>query len=464
MRRSILMLGASGCIGGAIASSLRARGHLVTEGRRTTASGTPSQLHVDFADEVSPQAWADRLNAAGRFDVVINAVGILMPNERNSFERIHAEGPAALFQGAVLAGVRRVIQISALGVGPEPHHLQTAYALTKLHADETLIQLARRGLVDGVVVRPSLVYGPGSQSAALFQQLARLPVVGLPGLGGQRVQPIHVLELAEAVARMAEHGSPIGTSIGWVQELAGPAVLSYRDMLQQYRRAQGLGEPVWLPVPMPFMRLGAHLARHLDQQAFSPDTLNMLEHGNTSTENAAHYWLGRAPTGMAQALVLPAWVAIPGWMRLGLHATLAFMWIYTAMITALWPHESNVLDLLARCGFSGDWGWRMMALSCTFNTGMGLALLRRHPGAWTYALQASAIVGYTATAAWNMPELTIDHCGPLVKNVPVLATVMLLWLSVPLSGRAVQDQAGHALGIDPHGHMPPLGRIEPSRA
>ncbi|MGH6648224.1 SDR family oxidoreductase [Aquabacterium sp.] len=463
-RRNILILGASGCIGSAIASTLRARGHLVTEGRRTTVSGTTPQLHLDFADDVAPQDWAHRLNAAGGFDVVINAVGILMPDEHNRFERIHAQGPAALFQGAALAGVQRVIQISALGVGPEAHHLQTPYALTKLQADEALLDLAHQGLLDGIVVRPSLVYGPGSQSAALFQQLARLPVVGLPGLGRQRVQPIHVLELAEAVARMAEHHSPIGSSRGSVQELAGPAVLSYREMLQQYRRAQGLGEPVWLPVPMPFMRLGAQLARHLDQQAFSPDTLTMLEHGNTSADNAAPFWLGRDPTSMAQALVLPPWVALPGWMRLGLQATLAFMWVYTAMITALWPRESHVLDLLARCGFSGEWGWRMMVLSCTLNTAMGLALLRRHPGAWTYALQAAAIVGYTATAAWNMPELTIDHCGPLVKNVPVLATVMLLWLSVPRSDRAVQDQTDHALRIDPHGHMAPLGRLNPSRA
>lgn len=396
--------------------------------------------------------------------MVINAVGILMPSERDSFERIHAAGPIALFQGAALAGVARVIQVSALGVGPASHHLQTPYALSKLQADEALLDLARRGLVDGLVVRPSLVYGPGSQSAALFQQLARLPVVGLPGLGRQSVQPIHVLELAEAVARMAEHEVPIGASVGTIQEMAGPEVLSYLAMLRHYRRAQGLGEPVWIPVPMPLMRLGAHLAQHIDQQAFSPDTLAMLEHGNTSQANAARFWLGREPTGMAQALVLPTWVTLPGWMRLGLQATLAFMWIYTAVITALWPQESHVLDLLARCGFSGDWGWRMMVLSCTLNTAMGLALLRRQPGAWTFALQAGAILGYTATAAWNMPELTIDHCGPLVKNVPVLASVMLLWLSVPFSSRAVQDQPGHALGIDPHGHVAPLGRPNPSRA
>lgn len=455
MSRRILILGASGCIGGAIASTLRAHGHTVVEGRRTVAAGS-SHLHCDFAEDVSPQAWAERLTSAGGFDVVINAVGILMQDARNRFERIHAQGPAALFRGAALAGVQRVIQISALGVGSQPHHLQTPYALTKLQADEALLGLVRQGVLDGVVVRPSLVYGPGSQSAALFQQLARMPVVGLPGLGRQRVQPIHVLELAEAVARMAEHASPIASIDGAVHELAGPQVLSYRDMLQHYRRAQGLGDPVWMPVPMPLMRLGAHLAQWLDQQAFSPDTLTMLEHGNTTTVNAAGFWLGREPTAMDQALVLPTWVALPSWMRHGLQATLAFMWIYTALITATWPQASHVLDLLARCGFSGEWGWRMMVLSCTLNTAMGLALLRRSPGAWTYALQAGAIVGYTATAAWNMPELTIDHCGPLVKNVPVLAAVMLLWLSVPVRhavpskiSRATPGGSTH-MGTCPH--------------
>jgi nucleoside-diphosphate-sugar epimerase len=454
----ILILGASGCIGNAVASSLRAHGHAVTEGRRAAAPNVAS-LAFDFADEVSSQAWAGRLTAAGGFDVLINAVGILMQDSRNRFERIHARGPAALFQGAALAGVRRIIQVSALGVGSQPNDLQTPYALSKLHADETLLSLARQGRVEGVVVRPSLVYGPGSQSAALFQQLARMPVVGLPGLGRQQVQPIHVLELAEAIARMAEHGEPIAPSQGAVFELAGPQVLTYRDMLQHYRRAQGLGDPVWMPVPMPFMRLGASLAQHLDQQAFSPDTLVMLEHGNTTANNAVPSWLGREPTAMGNALVLPSWVVLPEWMRLSMQAALAFMWIYTALITAVWPQASHVFELLARCGFAGDWAWRMMVLSCTLNTAIGLSLLRRQAGAWTFALQAGAIVGYTATAAWNMPELTIDHCGPLVKNIPVLATVMLLWVSVPTRPRSLACPASssqnrwprvaHAIGRPP---------------
>jgi hypothetical protein len=48
------------------------------------------------------------------------------------------------------------------------------------------------------------------------------------------------------------------------------------------------------------------------------------------------------------------------------------------------------------------------------------------------------VLGYTLTAALNMPELTIDHCGPLVKNVPVLAVLVLLWLAQPAAQSAAQ--------------------------
>jgi len=55
---------------------------------------------------------------------------------------------------------------------------------------------------------------------------------------------------------------------------------------------------------------------------------------------------------------------------------------------------------------------------------------------WGLALQVVAVIGYTATAAFHMPELTLDHCGPLIKNLPVLGLIMVLWLAVPGSRRS----------------------------
>jgi len=115
-------------------------------------------------------------------------------------------------------------------------------------------------------------------------------------------------------------------------------------------------------------------------------------------------------------------------VELGLRLSLAFLWIYTAAISAWLPERSGVLELLARCGFAGTAGQAALAASCALNLSLGVLLLVR-PSVLLYALQSGAVVGYTLTAAFNVPELTIDHCAPLIKNLPVLACVIVLWLA-----------------------------------
>jgi uncharacterized protein YbjT (DUF2867 family) len=430
MRRTrVLVVGATGCVGRAVVNALRARGHQVVSGSRTLAEGRHT-LAVDFMQPVAPAVWAERLRAL-KVDAVVNCVGILMPSATQSFERLHTQGPVELFRGAALAGVRRIVQVSALGVSSEPEALARPYLHSKLQADEALAALP----VEWAVLRPSLIYGPHSQSAALFATLASLPVVSLPGRGRQPVQPIHVFEVAEAVARVLEQTAAPNR----VFELGGPQVLRYREMLAHYRRALGLGDAVWLPVPMPLMRCTAWLAEALPQQVLCRDTIALLERGNVAADNAAPALLGRAPTAMAQGLkvsppqpLVDLRVQLSPAVEMALRVALAVMWIHTALITLLWPQDSGVMDLLARCGFEGSAAVVAMLFSCTLNLALGAAVLLR-PGPWVYAFNTGAVLGYTFTAAWHMPELVWDHCGPLIKNLPVLGLVMLLWMA---QGRA----------------------------
>ena len=425
----VLVAGATGCVGAAVVHALRARGHAVVEGSRGAADGRHT-MHVDYMQPRSPEAWGEALRRE-RIEVVVNCVGILMPARGQSFERVHTEGPIELFRGAALAGVHRVLQVSALGVGDDAEALATPYLRSKLMADDALASLP----LEWAVLRPSLVYGPRSQSAALFATLASLPVISLPRQGWQQVQPLHVYELAEAMARLVEQPGVLRE----VHELAGPAPITYRDMLAEYRRAQGLGDALWLPVPMPLMKLLALAAEALPQQVYCRDTLRLLERGNTTEHNALPALLGRRPTTMAQGLAVTAPQPLVDlrvqlspaaqWLARG---SLAFMWLYTSLISALLPQESGVLALMARCGFEGDWGIAALVFSCSLNTVLGVLALRR-PVPWAMALQVIAVIGYTTTAALNMPELTIDHCGPLVKNLPVLALLTLLWLAAPAS-------------------------------
>ena len=421
----VLVCGASGCVGNAVVQALRSRGHRVIEGGRALQDGRAT-IHIDFAQPREPVQWAKALTVL-QVEAVVNCAGVLIETRTERFERVHSAGPIELFRGAVLAGVRRIVQVSALGVGSDTARLATPYLHSKLRADDALAALP----LAWAVLRPSLVVGPRSQSVALFATLASLPVIALPGRGAQPLQPVHVFEVAEAVARLVE--DPRGTC--GVFEMGGALPLSYRDMLQSYRTALRLGPALWLALPMPLMALGARLAEWLPQRVFSRDTLALLARGNVPQANASEALLGRAPSSLAQGLAItPPTPLIDLRAELGaplallLRASLAFLWLHTALISAVWPQASGLLNLLARCGLSGGMGQAALIGTCTLNLALGLLTLVR-PSAQLYAVQIGAILAYTLAAAVAMPELTIDHCGALVKNLPLLVLVLVLWLA-----------------------------------
>ncbi len=423
----VMVCGATGCVGRATVHALRSRGHQVVEGARN-APDTLHSVPLDYMRPVAPTNWAQTLQRL-RIEAVVNCVGILMPSASQSFERVHTEGPQELFRGAAMAGVGCVVQVSALGVSADAASLARPYLASKLRADDALASLG----IDWAVLRPALIYGPHSHSGALFATLASLPVISLPGRGQQAMQPVHVFEVAEAITRLIEGRA----GRCQVHEMGGASPLSYREMLQTYRQAQGYGRALWLPLPMPLMSLTAWLAEALPQRVLCRDTVALLAQGSVPTVNAAPELLGRTPSTLAQGLqVSPPQPLVdlrvdlsPGVEGM-LRLALATMWFYTAFTSLMWPSDSGVMNLLAQCGLEGAMGTLGLAFSCTLNISMGWWVWRR-PSPGVYALQAAAVLGYSLVAAVAMPALVIDHCGPLLKNLPVLGVIVVLWFARP---------------------------------
>lgn len=298
---NIFMTGATGFIGSRLAHALHDRGHtlaLAVRNPKAAQKLVPGHHYerVDFNTAVTAETWQPLLTRTRGgspsipYDVVINAVGILQETPRQRFHTVHSAAPIALFDACVATGVRRIVQISALGADAEA---RTAYHLSKRAADEHLRQLPS----EHVIAQPALVFGPGGTSARLFSTLARLPVIPLPGRGDQQVQPIYVDDLIDAVVALVETPSLPASTV----PLVGPHPVSLRAFYAQLRRAQGLrAGPIFIPVPMAMMRLTARLASWIPGGMLDRDTLDMLNRGNTGDPSLTRLLIGRDPRPVDQ--------------------------------------------------------------------------------------------------------------------------------------------------------------------
>jgi nucleoside-diphosphate-sugar epimerase len=114
---NILLIGAAGLIGAAIAARLVAAGHRVVGVARHPSGDRDGMTWrtLDLA-AASAEHWGSLLHG---IDAVVNCAGLLQDTPGRATVGVHAAGPAVLFRACVQAGVRRVIHFSAIGVDRE---------------------------------------------------------------------------------------------------------------------------------------------------------------------------------------------------------------------------------------------------------------------------------------------------------------------------------------------------------
>lgn len=281
----VLLTGSSGFIGEAVAKALARSGHqVIALGRRSVPA-------LDFTHATHADAWRPHL---GGIEAVVNAVGILRDSARAPMDRIHDAAPRALFDACAQAGVRRVIHISALGIERNP----TRYAQTKRAADEALLALTQAGRLDGLVLRPSVVFGKNGASSQLFIALSHLPFLMLPRpVLRARVQPLAVGELAEAIAALLLQPDGVG-----LMELAGPQALTLADFIASMRAQRGASPARTWPLPHWATRTSAWLGDRVPISPWCSETLALLATDNVSTPGTLAQLLGRPATPPSRLL------------------------------------------------------------------------------------------------------------------------------------------------------------------
>ncbi|KVO24847.1 NAD-dependent dehydratase [Burkholderia ubonensis] len=410
---NILVCGANGFIGRALCARLEAGGHRVVRGVHGTAG--PGEIELDYARDVRPEHWRARLDG---IDAVVNAVGMLTGRRGVTLDAVHRAAPCALFDACCGAGVRRIVQISALGV----ERGNTAYFTSKRAADAYLQTLP----IDFRIVRPALVYGASGASARLFRMLASLPVHVLPAGGRQLLRPVHVDDLAELVARLIERPAAGDRIV----DVVGADEVEYREMLAIYRRAMGFPPAMRVSVPGALCGAAAALSGRMPGAMLTRDTWAMLRAGNTGELAASSAALGRPPRGLrafigAQAVALRH-EALAAWRRPLLTGSLAIVWIWTAIASAFIHPLRDSLALLAHVHLTGISALAALYAACALDFGFGVATVVA-PSRRLWAAQIVLIVAYSAVIAVAMPGLLAEPFGPVLKNVPILAVLLILF-------------------------------------
>jgi len=110
------------------------------------------------------------------------------------------------------------------------------------------------------------------------------------------MSPVHIEDVADAFVAALEDDATIGKII----ELAGPEVLTWRDMIERIAGAAGRRKII-MPMPLGIMRAGATALDWLPFYPVTRDQLIMLEEGNTGSSEVLEKLIVRQARSLSVA-------------------------------------------------------------------------------------------------------------------------------------------------------------------
>jgi uncharacterized protein YbjT (DUF2867 family) len=289
---TVTVFGGTGFLGRVIVRHLTEAGMRVRIAARNPHRFTPGGLNgriekhaVDIRDETSVAA------AVAGATAVVNAVGLYVESRGLTFDAVHVDGAARVARLARETGASRIIHISGIGADPAS---PSRYVAARGRGEAAV----RAATANSIILRPSVLFGPGDAFVSTLAALTRLPVIPLFGDGSTRLQPVHVDDVAAAVARVMTRQKTAGRSY----ELGGAEIFSYRAILEAVMAATGRRRPM-LPIPFPAWHLLATIAGMLPRPPLTRDQVLLMQADNIVSAGVDGFAeLGLEPRSLTAAL------------------------------------------------------------------------------------------------------------------------------------------------------------------
>lgn len=410
---NILLVGATGFVGGHLLRALQQAGHhVIATCREPRSQGWPG-AEWRALDLGLLAADPEGFDFPQSVDVLINAAGLLSV-DAVQLSRVQDQGARALFDLAARRGVR-VLQVSALGASAQSG---VPFLASKGLADDYLLGLG----LPSVVLRPSLVVGEGGASSAWLAALSPWPLIPLLDLNAQ-AQPVHIDDLVGAVLALLRRWP--GESM--VLPLVGPEPMRLSQVIDHLRAAQGWGPGRYVQAPL--LGVGGWLGDRLGWRALNRQSIALAQQDNVADPGVLASVCGYRAAPLSSRL--QGWpmaaVSSQHTIRPLMLAVLVLIWLGTAAV-CLGPGYDWGLRIMAEAGVQGAWATVAVIAGAVCDGLLGLGLLFARWRRPALILQLLLMSGYTLCISLVLPHYWFDPYAAVAKNlVLMVATLWLLW-------------------------------------
>lgn len=290
----ILLTGASGFVGSHMLERLITDGHhvrvLARDPMKLDPPPGPGRMDAIKGDIVRNDGVAE---AAAGCDAAIHLVGIIQESGPATFEKVHHVGTVNLVNAAKKAGIKRFVQMSALGARADG---VSAYQTTKWKAEEAV----RASGLEYVILRPSIIFGPRDGFVTQMLDVMRsAPLIRpVPGTGKYPFRPVYIGDVVECFVQSLTNPEATNQAI----ELVGRDELTLDEVLAAIAESAGIRKPA-VHIPLGLMMFNAKLmGKFMKQPPVTPDQLRMLQEGSTADPAAMMRIFHLNPLGFRDGL------------------------------------------------------------------------------------------------------------------------------------------------------------------